>query len=120
MSKRIIVSKSNAGVSVRGESFDRNTLGSQKSLLKRGKKLLLEPSVIESGMIVKPDKITSITNLLKKHYREDWQSNDALSFFKNAFKDNSVVENSTTESRQTENEDVAKKFCFAETLDFDI
>lgn len=70
-------------------------------------------------MTVKPDKITSITNLLKKH-GEDWQGNDALSFFKNASKDNSVVENSTTESRQTENEDVLEKFCFAETLDFDI
>lgn len=129
MSKRIIISKNNTGVVVRGESFYRNNLGSQNSLVKRGRNLLLEPTIVENGITVKPDKKTSITNLIKKHYGEDWQNNKSLSFFKNAFKENSVVSSAaetsrtTLEQTETEKEDVdvgSEKFCLAESLDFDV
>ncbi|KAK9737194.1 hypothetical protein QE152_g10926 [Popillia japonica] len=60
-----------------------------KSLCKRGKNISQSPQPLQHGVPTN-DKKRSITKLLEKHYGKEWQKEDSLVFFKEAFQ--TVVE----------------------------
>lgn len=128
MSKRIIISKTKNSIAVRGEHVYRNDLGTDQSLLKRGRKLLLmNPKVAKIGLPVTPDKKNSITKLIEKRYGDKWQNDEVLSFFTKVFSENPVTLTSEGNSNikiiptGTEEEEVdenTEKICLEENLDF--
>ncbi|CAH2004439.1 unnamed protein product [Acanthoscelides obtectus] len=68
VSKRIIILKTETAYAVGGESFYKNDMGTNQSLLRRGRKLDIKPSTVDIGMPLKSDKKKSISNLIAKHY----------------------------------------------------
>lgn len=124
MSKRIIMSKGQNGVLVSGELFYKNNTGTHQTLLRRGKKLRITPSVANIGVPIKKDKQVSITKLLQKHFGEDWQQEESLSFFKNVFDRSTAVENANPTPAQplveVEVGENSQVFCLEESLNFDI
>nr|CAH7713349.1 unnamed protein product [Callosobruchus chinensis] len=81
-SKRFILIKSNKNVMIRGEAFYRSDFGVPKTVTKRGRNLYsLQPKVLNIQGFLKGDKST-IDNLLKSHYGQDWRNNPALEFYK--------------------------------------
>lgn len=89
-SKRIIFTKATDGsVLVRGEPFYKNDISIAKSICKKFQTVnhfKLQP--LNTGRSLKPDKIRSISSLLAKHYGAEWENDERLEFFKNAFQDN--------------------------------
>lgn len=141
VSKRIIISKSKSGYAVRGESFYRNDTGTNQSLLRRGRKLRIEPTLVEIGVPLKPDKQKSISTLLQKHFGINWRNDGALSFFRNAFDENPIASFSNTKedseptaststkeadlpqqvlTEENETEANTELFCLEEPVDFAI
>nr|CAI5861566.1 unnamed protein product [Callosobruchus analis] len=47
LSKRIIISRRNGSIAVRGESFYRNNLGNSSAIVKRGRKMRMVPYIVE-------------------------------------------------------------------------
>ncbi|KAI4469552.1 dna-directed rna polymerases i ii and iii subunit rpabc2 [Holotrichia oblita] len=89
-SKRIIFTKATDGsVLVRGEPFYKNDISTAKSICKKFQTVNhfnLHP--LNTGRSLKPDKIRSISSLLAKHYGAEWENDERLEFFKNAFQAN--------------------------------
>lgn len=83
--KRIIFKKGNRNtIHVRGEVSYRNDICPYKSLTKRGRRLNeLNLNIIPAGVPVKPAKLNDVKNLLTKHYGDEWQTNENLSYYKN-------------------------------------
>ncbi|CAH1106063.1 unnamed protein product [Psylliodes chrysocephalus] len=92
-------------------------IGTNQSLLRRGRKLQIEPSTVDIGYPLKPDKKKSISNLIEKHYGSDWRNDNALTFFKNIFNAYSASSTSTSENGTDARTEL---LCLEETLDFDI
>ncbi|CAH1985290.1 unnamed protein product [Acanthoscelides obtectus] len=115
--KRIIISKTETGYAVRGESFYKNDMGTNQSLLRRERKLDIKPSTVDIGMPLKSDKKKSISNLIAKPYGSNWRNDEALSFFKSAFDELPLPSTSTSRDGNEANTEL---FCLEETLDFDI
>lgn len=85
--KGIILKKTNPkSVRVRGEVSYRNDLCQDKSLTKRGKKLNDTVLVsIPDEVPVKTSKLADVKNLLNKHYGNEWQKFEKLTYYKNVF-----------------------------------
>ncbi|XP_060801330.1 uncharacterized protein LOC106139404 isoform X1 [Amyelois transitella] len=82
-SKRFIISKGRQNVSIQGEENYRNEFNKPKYVTKRGKRCSeIEPAIIRKGNKVKLSKIKDVTNLLNKHYGEDWRTLDFLKYYK--------------------------------------
>lgn len=102
-SKRIISTKATDGsVLVRGEPCYKSDISTAKSIYKKLQTVShfnLQP--LNIGRNLKPDKIRSISSLLAKHYGAEWEKDERLEFFKNAFQDNPA---NTSETQPDEDE----------------
>nr|CAI5866482.1 unnamed protein product [Callosobruchus analis] len=131
ISKRITISKTENGVTVRGESVYHCTAQS----LKKGKRFNLQSKLIETGIQIKNDKEISITKLIERHFGKDWKNNKVLEHFKPILNESQIVQGGfsfvntegslaalTKEEEKVLVEDSvsSERFCSEETLDFDL
>lgn len=62
-------------------------------MTKRGKRCSeIAPAIIQKGNKVNISKIKDVTNLLKKHYGEDWKAMDILKYYKHIEENNENFE----------------------------
>lgn len=100
--KRVILSRKQNTVLVRGEISYKNDLSTNKSILKRGKQVQnINPQTVTLGVAIKPAKLNDVRRLLDKHYGQDWENKyEHLIFYKSVL---NVTENLTN---YEENEDL--------------
>lgn len=70
---------------IRGEVSYKVETDAHKNVCKKGKCIqnILPPIEISTGsMKINPLKLRDVDNLLKKHYGDDWQELDFLTFYK--------------------------------------
>lgn len=81
--KRFILEKVDSTIKVRGEVNYRSDIGVSKSIIKRGKTVMMvNPDIMQVGRPVDPQKAASIANLLSKHYGDEWRLLSNLKFYK--------------------------------------
>ncbi|GBP44071.1 hypothetical protein EVAR_85225_1 [Eumeta japonica] len=95
--KRFFLTRSKTNnLLVQGEQSYRNDIKVKKTITKKNKSItMVIPDVIPANQIIpNKAKVTDVSNLLKKHYGEQWKDIETLTFYKNI------------EARRSEQEDL--------------
>lgn len=104
-SKRIIIKKDRKGnISLQGEEHYRSDLGVPKGILKKGKTLaMIKPQLLTSTVSIKPEKLTDVDKLLKKHFGADWRDIETLNFYREILDGNGDAQEEENEDLDEEN-----------------
>lgn len=92
--KRMILTKSKKGIVERGEPHYRSDVCEAKGICKRNQQIInMKPKQIPSPVHVKEEKLRDVGNLLQKHFGDDWDKIENLSYYKNIFNNLYETEN---------------------------
>lgn len=91
--KRFLLFRGRQNVKIQGEEAYRSNIGQPKYVTKKNKTCSdCIPVILPRGNKVNEKKISDVTNLLNKHFGDDWRNLDTLKYYKDIEANNNSFE----------------------------